>query len=230
MSEFLFHPYKELIMYKKALPLLALGTVGLFIFTETDKSVSVEPTSLKTTEFNYYSDTLFVNMQDAMLSSVQGKQAQKVVENEEMKYAEIAQKEQQRIMGIKNELDTQGSMLSADARRKLEKELADSQRGYQIKVQDWREELQFTMQKETDVMVKDIEQAAKVLAENANKAVVVDAPTGRILYLRDDRNSTNDLVALLDNQYTMKLAKKDNEKQSTVIASKDVKHKAITAA
>jgi uncharacterized membrane protein YkoI len=79
-------------------------------------------------------------------------------------------------------------------------------------------------------MVKDIEQAAKVLAENANKAVVVDAPTGRILYLRDDRNSTNDLVALLDNQYTMKLAQKDHGKQNAVVASKEAKSKAITAA
>lgn len=217
-------------MYKRTLPLFVLGSVGLFICTETDKTVSVDPTTLKTTEFNYYSDTIFVNMQDAMLSSLQGKQAQKVVETEEMKYAEIAQKEQQKMMGIKNELETQGTMLSADARRKLEKEFADLQRDYQNKVQDWRGDLQYTMQRETDAMVKDIEKAAKVLAENANKAVVIDAPTGRILYLRDDRNSTNDLVALLDNQYTMKLAQKDNGKQNTVLASKDAKSKAITAA
>ncbi len=217
-------------MYKKILPVLVLGGVGLFIFTETDKTVALDPTSLKTTEFNYYSDTLFVNMQDAMLNSLQGKQAQKVVEGEEMKYAELAQKDQQKLMQLKNELETQGTMLSMDARRKVEKEFSDLQRDYQNKVQDWRSELQYTMQRETDMMVKDIEQAAKVLAENANKAVVVDAPTGRILYLRDDRNSTNDLVALLDNQYTMKFAKKDNEKQGTVVASKDAKSKAITAA
>jgi Skp family chaperone for outer membrane proteins len=226
----MFHLYKELIMYKKVLPLLALGSVGLFIFTETDKTIAVEPISVKTTEFNYYSDTLFVNMQDAMLASLQGKQAQKVVETEEMKYAELAQKDQQRLMQLKNELETQGSMLSADARRKVEKEFADLQRDYQNKVQDWRSELQYTMQRETDAMVKDIEQAAKVLAENANKAVVVDAPTGRILYLREDRSSTNDLVALLDNQYTMKLAQKDHGKQSAVVASKETKSKAITAA
>jgi Skp family chaperone for outer membrane proteins len=133
-------------------------------------------------------------------------------------------------MQLKNELETQGSMLSADARRKVEKEFADLQRDYQNKVQDWRSELQYTMQRETDAMVKDIEQAAKVLAENANKAVVVDAPTGRILYLREDRSSTNDLVALLDNQYTMKLAQKDHGKQSAVVASKEAKSKAITAA
>lgn len=220
---------KDFPMYKKTLSLLALGGIGLFVFTETEKS-AVTPQPVKTTEFNYYSDMIFVNMQDAMLNSLQGKQAQDVVGKEELKYAELAQREQQKIMQVKNELDTQGTMLSADARRKIEKEFTDLQRDYQNKVQDWKYELQYTMQRETDAMVRDIEQAAKVLAENANKAVVVDAPTGRILYLRDDRNSTNDLVALLDNQYTMKLAQHDRDKQSAVVASSKDKSKAVTAA
>lgn len=217
-------------MYKKMLPLLAFGGVGLFICTETDKTVALDPASLKTTEFNYYSDTLYVNMEDAMKNSLHGKQAQKIVDAEKLKYAELAQKEQQKLMQLKNELETQGTMLSMDARRKVEREFADLQRDYQNKVQDWEYELQYTMQRETEAIIKDIELAAKVLAENANKDCVKDVPTGRILYLRDNRNSTNDLVALLDNQYTMKFAKKDNEKQSTVVASKETKSKVITAA
>lgn len=199
-------------MHKKIVPVMILGGLTWLVVSETDKAVtSATPVTQK--EFNYHTDTLYVNMQDVMLNCLQGKQAQKVVEAEELKYSELAQKEQQRMMTIKNDIDTKGSLLNMDERRKLENEFATLQRDFQNKVQDWRNELQYTMQRETDAMIKDIEQASKILAENADKSVVVDAPTGRVLYLREDRNSTHDMVALLDNQYTMKLAhNKDTSK------------------
>lgn len=177
-----------------------------------------------------YVDILFVNMQDAMLECAQGRDAQQVVESEEKKYMELAQKEQQRIAQLNNEINTKATMVTVDERRRMEKELNDLQRDFQNKMQDWKYEVQYVMQRETDAMIKEIEQAACTLAQNANKAAVIDAPTGRILYLRDDKNSTPDLVTLLNQQYTIKVAQKDKEKQSTVLASsKDAHKKSIHA-
>jgi len=189
-------------MLKKILPVVVCGSLALCIVSEMDKNVSmVQPVMPKKI---YGSDTMYVNMQEAMMKSMQGKQAQKVVESEEVRYADLAQKEQQRMMNIKNDLDTKGSMLNMDERRKMENEFNGLQRDYQNKIQDWRNELQYAMQRETDTMIKEIEQAAKTLAINEKKELVVDVPTGRILYINEDRDNTDDLIALLDNQYMQK--------------------------
>ncbi len=217
-------------MYKKILCALVVGSIGLVGLTQTkiDEAPKATPQATKKTELDYV-DIIFVNMQDAMLQCAQGKDAQKVVEAEEKKYAEMAQKEQQRMMQLKNELDTKATMVTADERRRMEKELNELQRGFQGKMKDWQEELQYCMHKETDLMVKEIEEAARTLAQNLDKAAVIDAPTGRVLYLRDDQNSTPGLVTLLDQQYTIKLTQKDNHTQSTVLASKESNKKVISA-
>lgn len=217
-------------MYKKTLGVLVLGGVVLVGLTQAkvDEAPKVTPEATKKKKLDY-ADILFVNMQDAMLQCAQGKEAQKVVEAEEKKYAEMAQKEQQRMVQLKNELDTKATMVTADERRRMEKELNELQRGFQSKMKDWQEELQYCMHKETDLMVKEIEQAAHTLAQNADKAAVIDAPTGRVLYLKDDKNSTPDLVTLLDQQYTIKLVERDKDKQSTVLASKESSKRTVSA-
>lgn len=197
--------FKGYSMRKKILPVVVLSSLTWFVISEIDRAVTA-PVCVTQKELNYHTDTLYVNMQEVMGNCLQGKQAQKLVETEEIKYTELAQKEQQRMMSLDNDIRTKGSLLNADERRKMETEFATLERDFKNKMQDWRNELQYTMQSETDKMIKEIEQAAKILAENNDKAVVKDVPTGRVLYLRDDRNSTNDMIALLDNQYTMKFA------------------------
>ncbi len=218
-------------MYKKRFCALVVGSIGLVGLTQTkiDEAPKAAPAqTTKKTELNY-ADIIFVNMQDAMLQCAQGKEAQKIVESEERKYAEMAQKEQQHMVQLKNELDTKATIVNTDERRRMEKELNELQRGFQGKMKDWQEELQYCMHKETDIMVKEIEQAACTLAQNTDKAAVIDAPTGRVLYLRDDQNRTTDLVTLLNQEHTIKLAQKDADKQSTVLASKENLKKAVIA-
>lgn len=191
-----------------------LSTVGLSM---ADVPAKAEPAAKKAPASNATldpSEVLYIDMQQAMLQSKQGVDAQKMVEAEEKKYGELAQKEQQRMMQMKSDLDAKASMMSADARRKKEKELSDMQRDFQNKMQDWKYELQYTMQRETDAMVKEIEQAAVTLAKNTGKAAVIDAQTGRALYLRDDKNSTGLLISELDKAYTIKLAQKEKEQKA----------------
>lgn len=150
------------------------------------------------------SEVLYVDMQQAMLQSKQGAEAQKIVEAEEKKYAEMAQKAQQDMIKVKTELDQKASMMSPEARRTQEKKLGDMQRNFQTNMNDWREELQFTMQRETDAMIKDIELSAKELGLKNGKKPVIDAQTGRALYLPDDMNSTNQLITVMDQNYDAK--------------------------
>lgn len=161
---------------------------------------------------------LYVDMQDSMLKSKQGADAQKAIEAEEKKYGEMAQKAQQEMVKvqqdmvkIKNDLDQKASMMTVDAKRAEEKKfmnqqkkLQDLQRGYEENTNEWKYELQFAMQKETDAIIKDIEVAAKELAIKNDKKAVIDAQTGRALYLHDDFNSTDELISLMNNQYDAK--------------------------
>lgn len=150
------------------------------------------------------SEVLYVDMQQAMLQSKQGAEAQKLVEAEEKKYAEMAQKAQQDMIKVKTDLDQKASMMSPEARRTQEKKLGDMQRDFQNNMNDWKYELQFTMQRETDAMIKDIEVAAKELGIKAGKKPVFDAQTGRALYLPDEMNSTDQLISVMDQQHDVK--------------------------
>lgn len=188
-------------MFKRRILPAACCCIALCVVSEMDKNVSVQPVSAKKQQ---NSDTLYVNMQQAMMESKQGQVAQGVVEAKEKEFAQLAQQDQQRMVTVKNELDTKGSMLNPDERRKLENEFNNLQRDYQGKMQNWRDDLQYVMQRETDVMIEQIQQAAKVLADNEKKDLVVDVPTGRVLFIREDRDSTRDLVTILDNQYMQK--------------------------
>ena len=163
------------------------------------------------------SDVIYVDMQQAMLQSKQGAEAQKVVEAEEKKYAEMAQaaqqemvKTQQEMMKIKSEMEQKASMMSPEAQRAQEKKfraqekkLNDLQRDYQNNMGDWQNELRFIMQRETDAIIKDIEAAAKELGEKTGKKVI-DIQTGRPLYLHENLNSTNQLMSVMDEQFTAK--------------------------
>jgi Skp family chaperone for outer membrane proteins len=151
---------------------------------------------------------LYIDMQQAMLQSKQGAEAQRLVEAEEKKYAELAQKAQQDMIKVKTDLDQKGSALAPEARRTQEKKLNDMQRDFQNNVKDWQGELQFTMQRETDAMIKEIEIAAKELAIQTGKKAVIDAQTGRALYLQDGFNSTNDLIAVMNKQFDAKYKQK----------------------
>lgn len=162
----------------------------------------------KTEPVKAESDVLYVDMQQAMLQSKQGAEAQKLVEAEEKKYADMAQKAQQDMIKVKTDLDQKASMMSPEARRTQEKKLGDMQRDFQNNVNDWKYELQFTMQRETDAMIKDIEVAAKELATKTGKKAVIDAQTGRALFLHDDLNSTNQLIGVMDAQHEAKKKQK----------------------
>lgn len=150
------------------------------------------------------SEVLYIDMQQAMLQSKQGADAQKVVEAEEQKYAQMAQKAQQDMIKVKTELDQKASTMKPELLRTQEKKLGDMQRNYQNDMQDWRNELQFAMQRETDAMIKEIEAAAKDLATKAGKKAVIDSQTGRVLYLHDDLNSTNELISVMNSQHDAK--------------------------
>lgn len=198
-------------MFKRRILPAACCCIVLCIVSDMDKSVAVQPVVAKK---EHNSDTLYVNMQQAMMESKQGQVAQATVEAKEKEFAQLAQQDQQRMVTLKTDLETKGSMLNADERRKLENEFNSLQRDYQGKMQGWRDDLQYIMQRETDVMIEQIQQAAKILADNAKKDLVVDVPTGRVLFIREDRDSTSDLVTILDNQYMQK----NKAKQAITVA------------
>lgn len=192
---------KDLIMYKGKKAILMFGFVIVTVVTVTELNKVDSETQI--TEKSHAiddSDIIFINMQDAMIASAQGKRAQKVVETQEIKYAELAQKEQQHMMQVKGDLESQAPMLSPEARRKMEKDLADLERDYRIKLEDWKYDLQGLMQKETTTMMENIASAAEQLAQNNDKAVVIDIQTGRVVYIREDKDKTADLVTILDNR------------------------------
>jgi Skp family chaperone for outer membrane proteins len=163
-------------------------------------------------------EELFVNMQEVMLQSKQGLEAQRKVEAEEKKYTELAQKDQQNIVEaqkdfikIKSEMEQKAPMLTPEAQRIEEKKLRSQEakvdglrRAYDANMNEWRMDIQSVMQRETDLIINDIKDGARVLAEKTGKKKVTDIATGQTLYLHDDWNSTNDLLATVNANYDAK--------------------------
>lgn len=147
---------------------------------------------------------LFVDMQTAMQTSKQGAEAQKTVEAEEKKYGEAAQKAQQQMVQAKTELDQKASVMTPEARHKKERELNDMQRDFKNNVEDWKYEIQMTMQRETEAILKDIETAAKELGHKTGAHAIVDVQTGRALYVDPVVNGTDSLVAIMNGNFDAK--------------------------
>lgn len=150
------------------------------------------------------SDTLYVNLQEAMLRSKQGDEAQKIVGAEQQRYTEQVQKAQQDMIKLKTDLDQKASMMSPEALRMQEKRIADMQRDLQILAKDAEYEIQLVMQRETDMIIKDIEESARELAEKTKKNKIIDAQSGRAIYLHPDYDDTHQLINVMNNKFDAK--------------------------
>ncbi len=182
-----------------ALSLLALGGVS--------SSINAQASCCK--------EVLYVNMQDSMVKSKAGQQAQKVFEKKQEEYTQWAQDAQQNLVKKKQEIDAQAGMLSADAKRKKEKEFERWQRDAQDKDQEWKYEMQTVMQQESEKMDKILIDAAPKVTKKVGKELpIVDATTGRVLYLPKEYDNTDMLVSVLDEEYTIKLAESKNVKKT----------------
>ncbi len=165
----------------------------------------------------------FVDSFDAMRACHAGKEAQKSLEKTRGVLTKDIQKEEQKIALSVKEFQSKSTTISDMAREKEEKVLRKMEVDYKSKVQESEYEMKLAMQKSTEELTQDLEEAVKVVAERDKLDAVVDTMTGRVLYASNKVNVTNNIISQMDTGRKLQLTQNKNvskDKDTVTVAAK----------
>lgn len=161
----------------------------------------------------------FINSFDAMRVSKAGQDATKDLDKKRKELTEDIQKEEQKITAAVNDFKSKSATLSQSAREKEEKSLRTMETNYKTKFEESKYDLELTMQKSTEALAKDVEKAAKIIAERDKLDAVVDAVTGRVIYAAEKVNVTDSIIKAMDIDYDVKIVQnKKTAKDAVAVA------------
>lgn len=122
------------------------------------------------------------------------------------------QKIAQDLKGKMDELETKKTTLSAKAMENLQNDILALRGKYESTVQTSENQLKLAVQRATESLSADAEAAGALLAKNGGFDVVLDAASGRPIYISEKvKNNTQELMKIMDMNY-------DNKAKATVKA------------
>lgn len=179
------------------MPLMLLGiTVSMQAAQTTVKTVT--PASVKT---EAKTDVAYVNAMEAMQVSEKGIQKMTAIEKQRKELGDVIEKKETLIKQKISDYKSKESTLSTAAREKEESTLVKMRREYESLAQSSEDELKLAMQRATEDLSKEIEEAAGVVAKEGGYKVVVDVYTGRTIWADDSVIKTADLVKVMDKKH-----------------------------
>jgi len=155
----------------------------------------------------------FIDSFEVMGSCKEGIRARHDLEEKREVLGKEIQREEQKITQTMSEYKGKSSMLSDSAREKEEKKLMSMEREYKNKVQDSELDLKTDMEKKTQNLARNVDKAVKEVAKEEKLDVVVDKPTGRVIYVDERLDFTVQVKGEMNKQYEIKLAQ-DTRKSS----------------
>ena len=124
----------------------------------------------------------FINMREIMQGSIAGKKAGEDLKKvAEKKQASISSAEKE-LKKMKEELEKQGSILTAGARRDKEAAYQKKLRDYQLLVNDANEELQKRDQEISQKLLPEILKIVRTIAEKEKYTLVIDVASMPVPY------------------------------------------------
>ena len=139
-----------------------------------------------------------INMQEAVMRTQEG---QKLARELQEKYGPTQQRletQQQEIANLRDQLSRGANTMSAEARRKLTREIQTKERGMQRDVEDARQEFNETQQKASGAMFQKMVAVIDKHAQANGFSIVFDisAQQSPILFALNEILITNDVIAL----------------------------------
>lgn len=151
---------------------------------------------------------LHVNGNDLMTGTKKAKEENNKLVEKQKKLTADVQKIANELKGKMDELETKKSTLSQSALEKLQNEILALRGKYESTVQTAENQLKLEVQRATEVLSAEAEAAGRQLAEAANVDVIVDAISGRPIYLSEKvKNNTQELMKIMDKNYDTKKTK-----------------------
>jgi len=107
-------------------------------------------------------------------------------------------KRQEELLSLKEEIEKQSMMLSAEALAKKEREYQDKLLQYQRKVQDYNYELQNNQYELMDVIISETNSIVYDIAREGGYTLILERTNSGVLYFQEDIDLTEDIIEALD--------------------------------
>ncbi len=144
-----------------------------------------------------------INIQDAILSTAQGKNAMQGLQSKFMPRQQEIRRRQQQVEQLREQLQKQMTTLSADEQRRLSRELTEKQTILRRMTEDAQSDLQYDRE---NIMRGIGEKMVKVIQQYAPQhgfALVLDSSQVPVYYTAEGFDITEAIVKLYNSTYPM---------------------------
>ena len=107
-------------------------------------------------------------------------------------------KRQEELLSLKEEIEKQSMMLSADALAKKEREYQDKFLEYQRKMQDYNYELQNKQYELMEVIISETNSIVDDIVVDGGYTLILERTNSGVLYFQEDIDLTEDVIKALD--------------------------------
>lgn len=140
----------------------------------------------------------FVNSFDAMRECQDGKKVTQKIEDRRNSMTKELEEDQAAFQKKMTDFQAKSSVLTQEARQVQEKELRTMRSNLENKAKELQYELETMVSHDTESLARNVEQLCEPLAKEKNLDVVIDAQTGRVFYVKEEFQHTDDLISLLN--------------------------------
>jgi outer membrane protein len=142
----------------------------------------------------------YVDLQKALNMSASGKAAKEKMKVKFKDYETDVQKKQEELKRLKEDLEKQAMLLSAEARAAKERDYQQKVKDYQRLTKDIQEELQQTDAEFTRKILGEIYKVVRQLGKQEGYTLMLEKTESSILYASDGIDLTDRVIQLFDKQ------------------------------
>jgi len=158
--------------------------------------------------------TRYVDSYDALQKSKGGQEVSKQLEKKRNDLGAEIKKLEEEFAASAKEFQAKASTLSESGREREQKKIVRLEREYKAKLQEAEEDMKITMQSKQERLFREHQEAVRQYAV-ANNIDIVFSPGG-ILYASENASCTKEVVAKMDGNRQIQLAKaKSSGKKAT---------------
>ena len=142
----------------------------------------------------------YVDLQKALNMSAAGKAAKEKMKSKFKDYDADVQKKQEELKKLKDDLEKQAMLLSAEARAAKERDYQQKVKDYQRLTKDIQEELQQTDADFTRKILEEIFKVVQQIGKQGGYTMILEKTESSILYASDGIDMTDQVIQSFDKQ------------------------------
>lgn len=143
----------------------------------------------------------YIDSFEVMRLSKGGQEAQKELEKQRNELAADLQKDDKKLKDAAADFQAKAATLSEAARDKEQQRLVKMERDLKTKAQEYEETIKLSMQRMTEKLARDVEEAVAALGKEKDYDAIADTMTGRVLYVSDRVNATGDIIGKVNTKH-----------------------------